>query len=113
MKIEKQIEELARLEFQCAGVHAGHGGDENGGNEQPENPLINGLDDADFHQFCKCVGGTCFHADIHHFRMTPAQWREAELRAVGKWEEEEELSACCCAPFYPETDICTQCKEHG
>jgi len=28
-------------------------------------------------------------------------------------EEEEELSACCGAPFYSDSDICTECKEHG
>ena len=28
-------------------------------------------------------------------------------------EEEEELSACCGSPFYSDSDICTQCKEHG
>ena len=28
-------------------------------------------------------------------------------------EEEEELSACCGAPFYDDTDFCTNCKEHG
>ena len=25
----------------------------------------------------------------------------------------EELSACCAAPFYEDTDICTSCKDHG
>ena len=25
----------------------------------------------------------------------------------------EPLSACCAAPFYEETDICKECKEHG
>ena len=25
----------------------------------------------------------------------------------------EDVSTCCGAPFYPETDICTACKEHG
>ena len=26
--------------------------------------------------------------------------------------EEEELSRCCGAPLYEDTDICTECKEH-
>jgi hypothetical protein len=30
-----------------------------------------------------------------------------------KTEEKEELSACCGAPFYSDSDICTECKEHG
>ena len=29
------------------------------------------------------------------------------------FDDGEDLSACCGASFYPETDICTACKEHG
>ncbi len=28
-------------------------------------------------------------------------------------DEEEELSRCCGAPLYEDTDICTECKEHN
>jgi hypothetical protein len=44
--------------------------------------------------------------------------RRIEITRLASWiggedEEEEELSACCGAPFYDDTDVCRRCGEHG
>ena len=36
-----------------------------------------------------------------------------ERESIDEWyDEQEELSDCCGAELYEETDICTDCKEH-
>ena len=38
---------------------------------------------------------------------------EKKLAAFILLAEDDDLSACCGAPFYEDTDICSACKEHG
>ena len=43
----------------------------------------------------------------------PEEYNNGICSVCGAIIEDEQLSGCCGAPFYEDTDICTSCKDHG
>ena len=50
---------------------------------------------------------------IPGYNTDRADFCRKRIEELKKMVDAEPLSACCAAPFYEETDICTGCKEHG
>ena len=132
MNEQKKIEAMARADgYQWITPYDGLGQWNNKNLEQVDNlpdyltdneidRMVRGLDDNDFHEYCKHLGAVCLRDDKHPWKAPSEEKVEAYLRAVGEW-----VSDCpqcngtglyltdAQARYGDEPQPCSMCQEKG